>query len=191
MDLFDIVEPSKLMRAEVDSILRSTLPSMDLDDAYAAKEKMNSEILSSVRSAMGKFGYDVVKVLITDLLPERSVLNAMNEINASKRQRQAAYEKGEADKVLKIKASEADAEGKRLSGVGMAQMRSAMAQGFKDSMVFMQESGMSSNEAMHMMVMTQYLDTLKEFANGKSSIMVPHGPSAVTDMQKQIEAGFS
>merc|ERR1740121_695529 len=173
MDLFDIVEPSKLMRAEVDSILRSTLPSMDLDDAYAAKEKMNSEILSSVRSAMGNFGYDVVKVLITDLLPERSVLNPMNEINASKRQRQAAYEKGEADKVLKIKASEADAEGKRLAGVGMAQMRSAMAQGFKDSMGFMQESGMSPGESMHMMVMTQYLDTLKEFANGKSSIMVP------------------
>merc|ERR1740121_163099 len=115
MDLFDVVQPEKLMRAEVDSILRSTLPTMDLDDAYSVKEKMNSEILASVRAAMGNFGYDVVKVLITDLLPERSVLNAMNEINASKRQRQASYERGEADKVLKIKASEADAEAKRLA----------------------------------------------------------------------------
>merc|ERR1719422_2036573 len=106
---------------------------------------MNSDILASVRAAMASFGYDVIKVLITDLLPERSVLAAMNEINASKRQRQAAYERGEAEKVLKIKASEADAEAKRLAGVGMAQMRSAMAQGFKDSMGFMQESGMSSN----------------------------------------------
>merc|ERR1719277_2514086 len=163
---------------------------MDLDDAYSAKEKMNYEILTSVQEAMGKFGYDVIKVLITDLQPERSVLNAMNEINASKRQREAAYERGEADKVLKIKASEADAEAKRLAGVGMAQMRAAMAQGYKDSMVFMQESGMTSKESMHMMVMTQYLDTLKDFANGKSSIMVPHGPSAVKDMQKQIEDGF-
>merc|ERR1712038_1913332 len=127
-------------------------------------EKMNSEILASVRGAMANFGYDVVKVLITDLLPERSVLNAMNEINASKRNRQAAYERGEADKVLKIKASEADAEAKRLAGVGMAQMRAAMAQGYKDSMVFMQESGMTAKESMHMMVMTQYLDTLKDFA---------------------------
>merc|ERR1712083_116894 len=188
--VFDIVEPEKLMRAEVDSILRSTLPSMDLDDAYSAKEKMNSDILASVRAAMGAFGYDVVKVLITDLLPERSVLNAMNEINASKRQRQASYERGEADKVLKVKSAEADAEAKRLAGVGMAQMRAAMAQGFKDSMTFMQESGMTGKESMHMMVMTQYLDTLKEFANGKSSIMVPHGPSAVKDMESQIRDGF-
>jgi len=188
--VFDIIQPTKLMRAEVDSILRSTLPSMDLDDAYAAKEKMNSEILASVRAAMGSFGYDVVKVLITDLLPERSVLEAMNEINASKRKREAANEKGEADKILKIKASEADAEGKRLAGVGMAQMRAAMAQGYKDSMGFMQESGMTAKESMHMMVMTQYLDTLKEFANGKSSIIVPHGPSAVKDMEAQIRDGF-
>merc|ERR1712014_112286 len=92
--------------------------------------------------------------------------------------------------VLKIKNSEADAESKRLAGVGMAQMRSAIAQGFKDSMVFMQESGMSGKESMHMMVMTQYLDTLKEFANGKSSIMVPHGPSAVKDLESQIRDGF-
>merc|ERR1712051_1054746 len=160
------------------------------DDAYAAKEKINSDILTSVRAAMGNYGYDVLKVLITDLLPERSVLNAMNEINASKRQRQASYERGEADKVLKIKASEADAESKRLAGVGMAQMRAAMAQGYKDSMVFMQESGMSSKESMQMMIMTQYLDTLKEFANGKSSILVPHGPSAVKDMESQIRDGF-
>merc|ERR1711920_1000090 len=150
----------------------------------------NADIHKSVKEAMAPLGYDVVKVLITDLLPEKSVLTAMNEINAARRQRDAATERGEADKVLKIKNSEADAESKRLSGVGMAQMRAAIAQGFKDSMVFMQESGMSGKESMHMMVMTQYLDTLKEFANGKSSIMVPHGPSAVKDMESQIRDGF-
>lgn len=35
--------------------------------------------------------------------------------------------------MLKIKASEADAEAKRLAGVGMANMRAAMAQGFQDA----------------------------------------------------------
>merc|ERR1712079_660144 len=88
------------------------------------------------------------------------------------------------------KASEADAEAKRLAGVGMASMRSAIAQGMKDSMNFMKQSGMSEHEAQHMMVMTQYLDTLKDFANSKSSIMVPHGPSAVKDIEAQIKDGF-
>ncbi|CAK8995530.1 unnamed protein product [Durusdinium trenchii] len=243
--VFDIASPQAQIAAEVDSVLRSTLPTMTLDESYAAKEKMVEEILPSVREAMGRYGYDILNVLITDIQPERSVLDAMNEINASRRQREAAFEKGEADKLLKIKASEADAEAKRLAGVGwlqqlppwtklsifllcqglvpaltesnqgMANMRAAMAQGFQDSMKFMKESGMSEKEAMHMMIMTQYLDTLKEFASlfanerdrfighfsdrpavvsheasSHGSIVVPHGPSAVKDLEHQIREGF-
>jgi len=187
---FDIADPERQIAAEVDSVLRSTLPTMTLDESFEAKEKMVNEILTSVRDAMGKYGFDILNVLITDIRPERSVMDAMNEINASRRQREAAFEKGEADKMLKIKASEADAEAKRLAGVGMANMRSAMAQGFQDSMKFMKESGMSEKEAMHMMIMTQYLDTLKEFSSSHGSIVVPHGPSAVGDLQSQIREGF-
>ncbi|CAE7845884.1 HIRL2 [Symbiodinium microadriaticum] len=187
---FDIASPHDQIRAEVDNVLRSTMPTMTLDESYEAKEKMVAEILESVRQAMGQYGYEIVNVLITDIHPEQSVLNAMNEINASRRMREAAFEKGEADKLLKIKASEADAEAKRLAGVGMANMRAAMAQGFQDSMKFMKESGMNEKEAMHMMIMTQYLDTLKEFAGSHGSIVVPHGPSAVGDLSSQIREGF-
>ena len=35
-------------------------------------------------------------MLITDIQPERSVMQAMNEINAARRHREAAFEKGEA-----------------------------------------------------------------------------------------------
>ena len=49
---------------------------------------------------------------------------------------------------------------------------------------------MSEKEAMHMMIMTQYLDTLKEFASTHGSIVVPHGPSAVQDMAAQIREGI-
>merc|ERR1712151_377078 len=188
--VFDILNPQDQMRAEVDNVLRSTLPTMTLDESYAAKEKLVSQILDAVKSAMARFGYEVMNVLITDIQPEKSVLAAMNEINASRRQRDAAYEKGEAEKMLKIKSSEADAESKRLAGVGMAQMRSAMAQGFKDSITFMKESGMTEQEAMHMMITTQYLDPLKEFAGSHGSIIVPHGPSAVKDIESQIREGF-
>merc|ERR1712151_647928 len=141
--VFDILNPQDQMRAEVDNVLRSTLPTMTLDESYAAKEKLVSQILDAVKSAMARFGYEVMNVLITDIQPEKSVLAAMNEINASRRQREAAYEKGEAEKMLKIKASEADAESKRLQGVGMAQMRAEIAHGFQNSITFMKESGMS------------------------------------------------
>ena len=112
-------------------------------------------------------------MLITDIKPEQSVMAAMNDINAQRRRREAAIEKGEAEKSLKIKAAEAEAEAKRLAGVGMAAMCAAMAHGILESMHLIKASGMSESEAMQMMVTTQYLDTLKDFSNHKS-MLVPH-----------------
>jgi len=189
--VFHIADPERQMRAYVDSVVRSTLPELNLDEAYAAKEKMVSNILESVKKSMEPFGYTVLNVLITDLRPEASVLRAMNDINASRRQREAAYEKGEAEKVLLIKAAEADAESKRLTGVGIAKMRLAMAEGFKNSIDMMGQSGLQPPEAMHMMMMTQYVDALKDFAtHGNSSVMLPSGPGAVKDLESQVRDGF-
>ena len=59
---FDIEEPMDQVRAEVGSVLRSTLPSMTLDESYEAKETMVEEILTTVRDAMKGYGYDIIKV---------------------------------------------------------------------------------------------------------------------------------
>ena len=135
-------------------------------------------------------------MLITDIKPEQSVMAAMNNINAQRRRREAAIEKGEAEKFLKIKAAEAEAEAKRLAGVGMAAMRAALAHGILDSMQFITASGMSESEAMQIMVTTQYLDTLKDFSNHKSMLVPhqwkpPHEETEVAEIQmeppKQLE----
>lgn len=188
--VFEIQDPDTQMRAYVDNILRSKLPEMDLDEAYSAKEKMVGEILGELKAAMSGYGYDIVNVLITDLRPERSVMDAMNEINASRRRREAAIEKGEADKILQIKAAEADAEAKYQSGLGIARMRKAITEGFSESIKEMTSVGMETAPAMHMMMVTQYLDTLKEFSSSKSSIMIPHGPGAIHDIETQVRNGF-
>ncbi len=64
--------------------------------------------------------------LITDLDPDQGVKNAMNEINSSKRLKFAAAERAEGDKILQVKAAEAEAESKYLSGVGVAKQRKAI-----------------------------------------------------------------
>lgn len=189
--VFQIADPTAQMRANVDNVLRSTLPELDLDEAYLEKDKMVASILASVKESMGKYGYEVLDVLITDLQPEASVLMSMNEINASRRQREAAIEKGEADKIIKVKNSEADAEAKRLAGVGMAQMRSEIAKGFRESMRTMEGGGLQPQQTMQMMMMTQYLDTMKEFSATGSSVMIPHGPGTVKDIEAQIANSFS
>jgi len=58
--------------------------------------------------------------------PDQRVKDAMNEINSSKRLKYAVAEKAEGDKILQVKAAEAEAESKYLSGVGVAKQRKAI-----------------------------------------------------------------
>lgn len=190
--LFDIVKPTQFIRAAVDNVVRSTVPTLDLDEAYSNKDTLCKDILQSIEACMDPYGYLIINALITDLAPDRSVLQAMNTINAARRQREAAIEQGEAAKVLQVKSSEADAEAKYLSGLGIAKMRIAMANGFRESMDAMSHGGLLPQEAMHLMVSTQYLDTLKDFAShsNNSSIMVNHSPGAIMDIERQVREGF-
>jgi regulator of protease activity HflC (stomatin/prohibitin superfamily) len=190
--VFDIEDALSVIEAQVDNIVRSSLPAMDLDDAYSNKEGLCNDILKTVRSAMAVYGYDIENVLVVDLSPEQSVLTAMNQINAARRNRAAAAEEAEAQKIMQVKAAEADAEAKYLSGMGVARMRKAMAEGVHESMQAMSQGGLTPQEAMHMMVTTQYLDTLKDFANNptNSAIMVPSGAGAAADLQSQVRSGF-
>lgn len=55
----------------------------------------------------------------------------MNEINASKRLKEAAYQRAEGEKILKVKKAEAEAESMYLSGVGVARQRQAIMNGLK------------------------------------------------------------
>jgi regulator of protease activity HflC (stomatin/prohibitin superfamily) len=72
---------------------------------------------------METFGLAIIQTLLTDISPAAKVKAAMNEINAATRLRAAAMQKAEANKIQVVKAAEADAEAKFLSGQGIARQR--------------------------------------------------------------------
>merc|ERR1712167_58102 len=175
---FRLHNPHQQITAYVDDCTRSQVPTMTLDEAFEAKEKLAVEVKAQVAESMKEFGVQIVKALLTDMQPDHSVMAAMNRINAAKRDREAATEKAEADKILAVKAAEAEAEAKHLSGMGTAKMRHAITDGFRGSIESMKGScGMEPTEVVHMMLVTQYLDTLKTFAeSGKPTMGCRTGP---------------
>jgi regulator of protease activity HflC (stomatin/prohibitin superfamily) len=186
---FKLAEPARQISAHVENVVRSQIPKMDLDTAFLAKDDLAMAVKDDLSKSMAPYGLYIHGCLMTEMLPDSSVLRAMNEINAARRQREANVEKAEAEKVLAVKRAEAEAEAKHLSGIGTAKMRQAITDGFRGSIHSMQEScGLEAKEVVHMMLVTQYLDVLKDFAvTGKSSILVPHGPSAVGDLEAQVQ----
>jgi len=189
---FKLHNPHQQITAYVDDCIRSQIPTMTLDEAFESKEKMAIAVKQQVSLSMKEFGVVVIKALMTDMQPDATVMASMNRINAAKRDREAAVEKAEADKILAVKAAEAEAEAKHLSGMGTAKMRHAITDGFRGSIESMKSScGLEPHDVVHMMLVTQYLDVLKEFAqSGGATMVVPHGPSAVGDIEAQVRSGF-
>ena len=147
---------------------------MTLDESYESKSQMADAVHATLTRCTSEYGIQIVKVLVVDLQPDAKVLRSMNDIETSKRSRAAAQELAEAQKILQVKSAEADMEAQHLSGQGIAAMRKAITNGFSESISGMQESvGVDPKDVVHMMLVTQYLDTLKDCAvSGKGAVMV-------------------
>lgn len=171
-------------------VVRARVPKVDLDNVFETKDDIADAVKNELTQTMDDFGYGIQKALVTDIDPDAKVKEAMNEINAAQRQRVAANEKGEADKTLKIKAAEAEAESKKLQGQGIADQRKAIIEGLRESVDAFKESveGATAQDVMQLVLLTQYFDTLKEIgASAKSNtILIPHSPGALPDVANQI-----
>jgi regulator of protease activity HflC (stomatin/prohibitin superfamily) len=136
------------------------------------------------------FGYTILTALVNDIQPEKKVADAMNEINAQQRLRVAAEHKGEADKILVVKAAEADAESKKLSGKGIADQRTAIVEGLRKSVKEFEEAveGVSPQDVMTLVLMTQYYDMLTDIGKNskQNTVLIPHSPNSVADIKTQI-----
>lgn len=154
------------MRAYIFDTVRSELTKLTLDHAFASKEEISLSIKQHLSDEMKKYGYEIITALVTDMVPDMSVRNAMNEINAAKRQKEAAYQRAEGEKIIKVKAAEANSDSMYLAGVGVANQRKAIMGGLKDSIKDFSEGVNDANiqEVMDLLVLNQYFDTLTDMA---------------------------
>ena len=96
-------------------------PGMSLDEVFASQASIASAVKQELDVDMAAFGYEIVNVLVTDIVPDAKVKAAMNDINAAQREQVAANARGEAEKILVVKKAEAEAESKALQGQGHRQ----------------------------------------------------------------------
>jgi regulator of protease activity HflC (stomatin/prohibitin superfamily) len=183
-------DPERQINSYVFDTIRAKVPGITVDDLFEKKEEIAIAVKEELNETMNTFGFEILNTLVTDIEPDIKVKSAMNEINAAERLKVAAKEKGEGEKILKVKAAEADAESKALQGKGIADQRSAIITGLKDSVGEFQRNipGSSAQDVMNLVLLTQYFDTLKDIGQSSKSntILIPHGPGALKDMSAQL-----
>jgi regulator of protease activity HflC (stomatin/prohibitin superfamily) len=178
----------KQINSYVFDVIRARVPNIDIDNLFEQKDDIAQAIKVELNETMIDFGFEIINSLVTDIDPDQKVKVAMNEINAAERMKVAAKEKAEAQKIMQVKAAEADAESKALQGKGIADQRLAIVKGLKESVEDFQDGvpGSSAQDVMNLVLMTQYFDTLKDIGIESNTILVPHSPGGMQDIAQQI-----
>ena len=163
---YQLDNPQGQIESYVLASVRGEVPKIKLDDLYENKDQVAGAVEEELKESMAAFGYQIVIALVTDITPDAKVKAAMNDINAAVREREAATARGDANKVIMIKAAEAEAASKQLQGEGIADELRAIAAGIKDSVAMLREAtGVDSSEALATLTLTQQMDMLREIGS--------------------------
>src|SRR5207248_11447845 len=130
--VYKLDNPEAQMPSFALDVVRSHIPTMDLDEAYADADTIAKHIQETLQQQMATYGYEIIKALITNIEPDQKVKDARNNINAARRNQEAATAQGEGNKTLQIKKAEAESESMRLHGEGVEAEREAIARGRQD-----------------------------------------------------------
>merc|ERR1712061_9981 len=183
------------VHAQIDSyvadVVRSQVPLMLLDEAFEKKDDVSNAIQEKLTREMAAYGFQIHKALVTELTPDASVVQSMNEINKQKRLRDASIMAAEAEKIKVVKAAEASADAAQLQGEGIARQRRAIIEGLRDSITHGTQETLSTEKVSELLLVTQYFETLRDIAatSKAQTVFIPHSAGAVADVASQIRNG--
>jgi regulator of protease activity HflC (stomatin/prohibitin superfamily) len=187
---YKLSDPKAQIQSYVEQVILGHVPGMTLDEVFASQSSIAAAVKQELDADMATFGYEIVNVLVTDIVPDAKVKAAMNDINAAQREQVAANARGEAEKILVVKKAEAESESKALQGQGIANQRKAIIEGLQVSIEQFQKvvDGASAKEVMQLVMVTQYFDTLKSIGESDktNTLFLSHSPGSVKDVSDQI-----
>jgi regulator of protease activity HflC (stomatin/prohibitin superfamily) len=187
---YRLSNPAQQIQSYVEQVILGHVPGMTLDEVFASQSGIAAAVKQELDADMATFGFEIVNVLVTDIVPDAKVKSAMNDINAAQREQVAANARGEAEKILVVKKAEAEAESKALQGQGIANQRKAIIEGLRGSIEQFRSTvaDVTTAEVMQMVMVTQYFDTIKSIGelDKTNTLFLSHSPAAVRDISDQI-----
>jgi regulator of protease activity HflC (stomatin/prohibitin superfamily) len=187
---YKLSNPAQQIQSYVEQVILGHVPGMTLDEVFASQSGIAAAVKQELDADMATFGFEIVNVLVTDIVPDAKVKSAMNDINAAQREQVAANARGEAEKILVVKKAEAEAESKALQGQGIANQRKAIIEGLRGSIEQFRSAvtDATTAEVMQLVMVTQYFDTIKSIGelDKTNTLFLSHSPAAVRDISDQI-----
>lgn len=185
---YRLSNPIEQIESYIQDAIRSSVPRLTLDEAFEKKDDIAHDVQSSIAESMLSYGFIITSTLVVNIAPDKSVMDAMNAINAAQRNRAAAQELAEADRIKLVTAAKAKAEAAKLEGEGLADQRSAIIEGLGANMSELQAKGISNDQVMQLLLLTQYMNTVESIGTqaGNSTIFLPGGADSMNQLSTQL-----
>lgn len=177
---FSLDKPYGQINSYIENTIRAKVPKMELDELFQSQDTICHEVSATLKEKMEEYGFTIESTLITDIEPSKEVKDAMNQINASKRLKEAAQNNADADYITAIRKAEADKDRKRLQGEGISQQRCAILKGYEEGIDNMANKfGLSATDIINFVKVTQHLDTISEISKSPNTktIFINHDPN--------------
>ncbi|GLR71759.1 SPFH domain-containing protein [Agaribacter marinus] len=168
--------------------MRSELGKMELDKTFEERDLLNTNIVTSINSAAGPWGIQVMRYEIKDIVPPNSVMEAMEaqmkaervkraQILESEGDRQAAINRAEGEKASVVLAAEADKSEQILRAQGEASAIVAVAEAQAEALRKVGEAANTDEgqKAIELDLATKAIDAKHAIAKESSVVLLPDG----------------
>ena len=145
--VYKLSNPENQMRSYIQQNIVGSLSKLDLDEAYGSLHQVGLSLQGELTEKIGEYGYVIKDTNVIDVEPAPEVKDAMNQVNASERKRQAQILTAEGNKQAAILDAEAERDARRLRGEGIAQEGDEIAKGMKERIDKLKDAGLSAEAA--------------------------------------------
>lgn len=163
-------DPMKQVCAYIESAIRAVAPEYTLDMLFKQSGEINEKIEHAVGEKLRASGFVIESTQIISIEPDKRVLDAMNNVLASLRERDAAENIANAEKIKMVRAAEARRDADVLRGQGIAGQREAIVHGLERSVQTLADAlHISPGEANRFLLAIQKLETMEAFAHSANA----------------------
>ena len=177
--------------------MRSVMGKLELDRTFEERDSINGEIVNAVDKASDPWGVKVTRYEVKNIVPPKSIKDAMEKHMRAEREKRATIAESEGDREAKINRAEgekremiAKSEGEKQKRINEAEGRAveiqrvaeATAKGIREIASAINEKG--GVNAVNLRIAEQYLNEFGKLAKTNNSIIIPSNLSDIAGMIK-------
>jgi regulator of protease activity HflC (stomatin/prohibitin superfamily) len=166
--------------------MRSVMGKMDLDKTFEERETINMAIVDAVDKASDPWGVKVTRYEVKNILPPKSIKDAMEKQMRAEREKRAVIAESEGDRQAKINRAEgvkqemiAQSEGEKQRRINEAEGRAAeiekvavaTANGIRKIALSINEKG--GGDAVNLRIAEQYINEFGNLAKANNTMIIP------------------